>query len=174
MKPGCANRGGDGRLSVSQAPPRSLRPRCLGCILRAAFSNQAGSLCGGVCPGGRDPAHPKTPEVLLVRAPCCLNGNRITQHTARRLETDPRWGSGSLQVFTLGSLWAQSCRLPATPLTAPRQAPRSAGFPRKGYWSGLPYSSPGDLPNPGIEPRSSTLQADSLPAEPLGKLTSFT
>ena len=50
-------------MSVSQAPPRSPRPRCLGCILRAAFSNQAGSLCGGVCPGGRDPAYPKTPEV---------------------------------------------------------------------------------------------------------------
>ena len=153
MKPGCANRWGDGRLSVSQAPPRSPRPRCLGCILRAAFSNQAGSLCGGVCPGGRDPAHPKTPEVLLVRAPCCLNGNRITQHTARRLETDPQWGSGSLQVFTLGSLWAQSCRLPATPLTAPRQAPRSAGFPRQGYWSGVPFPPPGGLPDPGVEPQ---------------------
>ena len=40
------------------------------------------------------------------------------------------------------------------------------GVTREEYWSGLPYPSPGDLPNPGIEPRSATLQADSLPAEP--------
>ena len=37
------------------------------------------------------------------------------------------------------------------------------------YWNGLPFPFPGDLPNPGIEPRSPTLQADSLPAEPPGK-----
>ena len=43
------------------------------------------------------------------------------------------------------------------------------GFSRPEYWSGLPFPSPGDLPNPGIEPRSPTLQADSLPAEPQGK-----
>ena len=38
------------------------------------------------------------------------------------------------------------------------------------YWSELPFPSPGDLPNPGIEPRSPTLQADALPSEPPGKL----
>ena len=43
------------------------------------------------------------------------------------------------------------------------------GFSRQGYWSGLPFPSPGDLPNPGIEPRSPTLQADALPSEPPGK-----
>jgi len=42
-------------------------------------------------------------------------------------------------------------------------------FSRQGYWSGLPFSSPGDLPNPGIEPRSLTLQADALLSEPPGK-----
>ena len=44
------------------------------------------------------------------------------------------------------------------------------GFSRKDYWSGLPFSSPGDLPDPGIEPGSPALQADSLPSEPPGKL----
>ena len=43
-------------------------------------------------------------------------------------------------------------------------------FSRPDYWSGEPFPSPGDLPNPRIEPRSPTLQADSLPAEPQGKL----
>ena len=42
-------------------------------------------------------------------------------------------------------------------------------FSRQEYWSGLPFPSPEDLPDPGIEPRSPTLQADSLPAEPPGK-----
>ena len=42
-------------------------------------------------------------------------------------------------------------------------------FPRQEYWSGLPFPTPGDLPYPGIEPRSFTLQADSLSSEPLGK-----
>ena len=39
------------------------------------------------------------------------------------------------------------------------------GFPRQEYWSGLPFPSPGDLPDPGIEPGSPALQADSLPTE---------
>ena len=60
-------------------------------------------------------------------------------------------------------------RLFATPWTVAHQAPLSMGFSRQEYWSGLPFPSPGDLPNPGIEPRSPTLQADSLPSEPPGK-----
>ena len=49
------------------------------------------------------------------------------------------------------------------------QAPLSLEFSRQEYWRGLPCSSPGDLPNPGIEPGSPALQADSLPSEPPGK-----
>ena len=63
-----------------------------------------------------------------------------------------------------------SCvRLFAAPWTVAYQAPPSMGFSRQEYWSGLPFPSPGDLPNSGIEPRSPTLQANSLPAEPPGK-----
>ena len=43
------------------------------------------------------------------------------------------------------------------------------GFPRQEYWSGLPFPTPGDLPNPGIKPRSPTLQADSILSESPGK-----
>ena len=57
----------------------------------------------------------------------------------------------------------------ATPWTVAYQAPPSVGFSRQEYWSGLPFPSPGDLPNPGIEPRSPALQADALPSEPPGK-----
>ena len=49
------------------------------------------------------------------------------------------------------------------------QAPLSMGFPRQEYRSGLPFLSPGDLPDPGIEPQSPALQTDSLPSEPLWK-----
>ena len=45
------------------------------------------------------------------------------------------------------------------------QAPLSLGFSRQEYWSGLPFPSPGGLPNPGIEPSSPALQADSLPTK---------
>ena len=49
------------------------------------------------------------------------------------------------------------------------QAPLSMGFLRQDYWSGLPFPSSGDLPNPGIEPRSPALQTGALPSEPPGK-----
>ena len=49
-----------------------------------------------------------------------------------------------------------------TPWTIARQASLSMGFSRQEYWSGLPFASPGDLPDPRIEPVSSALQADSL------------
>ena len=60
-------------------------------------------------------------------------------------------------------------RLFATPWTVACQGPLSMGFSRQEYWSGLPFPSPGDLPNPGIERRSPALQADALPSEPPGK-----
>ena len=56
-----------------------------------------------------------------------------------------------------------SCaQLLATPWTAAHQPPLSMRFSRQGYWSGLPFPSPGDLPNPRIEPGSPALQADSF------------
>ena len=61
--------------------------------------------------------------------------------------------------------WLSHVRFFATPRTIARQAPLPMGFPRREYWSGLPFP-PGDLPNPGIEPRSPALQADFLPSEP--------
>ena len=61
-----------------------------------------------------------------------------------------------------GGLVAKSCLALETPYTVACQAPLSMAFSREEYWSGLPFPSPGDLPNPGIEPRSPALQADSL------------
>ena len=60
-------------------------------------------------------------------------------------------------------------RLFVTPWTVACQDPPSMELSRQQYWSGLPFLSPGDLPNPGIEPGSPTLQADALLSEPPGK-----
>ena len=71
-----------------------------------------------------------------------------------------RWS----EVKSLSRVW-----LFATPWTVAYQALLSMGFSRQEYWSGLPFPSPGDLPNPGIEPGSPALQTDALPSEPPGK-----
>ena len=76
------------------------------------------------------------------------------------------WGMGGV------SEWVKSLshvQLFATSWTVACQAPLSMGFSRQDYWSVWPFPPPGDLPNPGIEPGSLALQADSLPSEPPGK-----
>ena len=76
------------------------------------------------------------------------------------------WGMGGV------SEWVKSLshvQLFATSWTVACQAPLSMGFSRQEYWSGSLFPSPGDLPAPGIKPRSPTLQADSLPSELPGK-----
>ena len=64
-----------------------------------------------------------------------------------------------------GGLVAKSCPTLSSPWTVACWAPLSMEFSWQEYWSGLPFPSPGDLPNPGMEPRSPALQADSLPTE---------
>ena len=73
---------------------------------------------------------------------------------------------GSPQISLFHVIWKSLSRVQlfATPWTI-----QSMEFSRPEYWSGQPFPSPGDLPNPGIEPRSPALQADSLPAEPQRK-----
>ena len=66
-------------------------------------------------------------------------------------------------LFTCKSVW-----LFATPWTVAHQVPLSIEFSRQEYCSGLPFPSPGDRPDLGIEPGSPTLQADALPFEPPG------
>ena len=69
-------------------------------------------------------------------------------------------------ILTVYVLVTQSCPTLVTPWTVFRQAPLSMGFSRQEYWSGVPRPSPEDLPNPGTEPGSPALQADSLPSKP--------
>ena len=69
-----------------------------------------------------------------------------------------------VKVKSLSRIW-----LFATPWTIAYQVPPIMGFSRQEYWSGLPFPSLGDLPDPGIKPGSPRLQADAVPSEPPGK-----
>ena len=71
--------------------------------------------------------------------------------------------------WSAGGLAAKWCPTLAIPWTVACQAPLSMGFSRQEYWNGLLFPSPGDLPHPGIEPGSPSLQVYSLPTELPGK-----
>ena len=89
------------------------------------------------------------------------NGSRPTY---RRLRDHTR------QNQAVSAEVGQSCLTLCNPMDCvAHQAPPSAELARQENWSGLPFPSPGDLPDPGTEPGSSTLQADALPSEPPGK-----
>ena len=68
--------------------------------------------------------------------------------------------------WVVGSLATKSHPTLVNPWTVAHEVPLSMGFSRQEYWSALPFPPPGNLPDPGIEPRSPALQADSLPTEP--------
>ena len=87
-------------------------------------------------PSHDDSFSPSLRSMVLNSVP---NNGIVTHH----------WSRHYLCVQSLGCVW-----LFATPWTVARQAPLSMGFSRQEYWSGLPCPSPGDLPDPGMEPRS--------------------
>ena len=107
-----------------------------------------------ICLKAKDVYGRQVPQRVVLRYPC-LDVGSFKFHSLHECKSLSR-----IQLFV-------------TPQTVAHQAPLSLGFSRKKYWSGLPFPSPGDLPNPGIESRSPTLQADSLPSEPPGNI-SFT
>ena len=78
----------------------------------------------------------------------------------------PAWGFDKVKVKVKSLSHVQ---LFATLWTVAYQAPPSMGFSRQEYWSGLPFPSPGDLPNPEIKPWFPALEADALNSEPPGK-----
>ena len=99
-------------------------------------------------------------HLTKVSGRCCC---RIFMESRRAKGEDREEGD---VVATVCWKWKLLSRvwLFATPWTI-----QSMEFSRPEYWSGYPFPSPGNLPNPGIKPRASTLQVDSLPSEPQGK-----
>ena len=110
----------------------------------------------GCLQGLGGPAGPSTAASLM--APHWPNGSSGWLWLQARHSPRPaQKGFPSDQHQPVLCLVAQSCPTLRAPLTW--------GFSRQEYWTGLPCSPPGDLPNPGIEPKSPTLQADPLPSE---------
>ena len=92
--------------------------------------------------------------------PCASGAAQVSALTSISLAASPAWKCVSRfsHVRLLVTPWAISC-----------QAPLSMGFSMQEYWSGLPFPSPGDRPDPGLKPESPALQADSLPSATHGQ-----
>ena len=84
------------------------------------------------------------------------------------LVLSPSMCSNTLKMDKVKVKSLSRVRLLATSWTVAHQASPSLGFSRKEYWSGLPFPSPGNLPDPGIEPGSPALKADALTSQPQG------
>ena len=90
----------------------------------------------------------------------------FTNHGLVKMGRDKMPTTFEHQLSSSSSSVAKSCPTLVTPQIV---GSLSMGFFRQEHWSGLPFPSPGDLPNPGIEPRSPALQADCLLSEPTGE-----
>ena len=118
------------------------------------------------CPSPRDLSDPGIKPSSLISP--ALAGKEgfflpLTWETLVCITSKPCYSVGG------GGLVAKSCLTFVTPWTVACQAPLSMGFSRQEHWSGLLFASPGNLPNPGIEPGCPALQADSLLTELWGK-----
>ena len=98
-----------------------------------------------------------------------------TVHEVTESDMTQQLNSNNKQKFLHTQKKSEVCQslscvqLLLAPQTIACQAPLSMRFSRQEYWRGLPFPSPGDIPDPGIKLRSPALQADSLPSEPPGK-----
>ena len=92
--------------------------------------------------------------------------DRNTREKGKKVGERGRYTKTRDELLCGGGVVTKLCLTLVTPWTEAHQAPLSMGFPREEYYSGLPFSSLGELPNPGIEPRSPALQVDSLLTRP--------
>ena len=104
--------------------------------------------------------HPSRVRELFLEPWLCAEHLHTSSH---RIITATFWRV-KVKVKSLSRV-----RLFVTPWTVAHQAPPSMEFSRQDYWSGLPFPSPADLPNPGIKPGSPAWQADALLSEPSGR-----
>ena len=92
--------------------------------------------------------------------------DRNTREKGKKVGERGRYTKTRDELLCGGGVVTKLCLTLVTPWTEAHQAPLSMGFPREEYYSGLPFPSLGELPNPGIEPRSPALQVDSLLTRP--------
>ena len=101
--------------------------------------------------------------VMWAEGKASFSGSICRQALQRPADSIHQGLKSSSMLSRFSPVW-----LFGTPWTVTHQAPLCMGFLRPEYWSGLPFPSPGDRPDPGIEPRSPTLEAGALPSEPPG------
>ena len=106
--------------------------------------------------------------ILALFSLCCYirDFSKKTDYFRWLLREEFQESGGESQMartYLLSGLVAKSCRTFATPWTVAHQTPLSMGFLRQEYWSGLPFPSPADLPDPGIKPASPELPGNSSP-----------
>ena len=135
------NKGGQGRISAWRILLPHLSQAAWGC-----------AQTGGLGTGHLGPDSDTAKHRVTLDKSCPSLGSSCSSSMMRRLSIS--------HSLVLDSCDPVDCR--------PRRS-SVMGFPRQEYWSGLPFPSPGDLPNPGIKPGSPALQEDSLPSEPPGK-----
>ena len=129
------------------------------------------SACNAGDLGWEDPLEKVTAthsSILAWRIPWTV---RSSPWGHKELDTTEQLSHG-ISTFETGISKVKSLsrvRLFVNTWTVAYQAPPSMGFSRQECWSGLPFPSPGDLPDPGIKPESPIFQADALPSEPPGK-----
>ena len=99
------------------------------------------------------------------REPLCNVGESVNWRSQYGNNMDVPRKTKNRTTRHVGVLCRFSLSDSATPRTVAHKTPLSMGFSRQEYWSGLPCPPPGDPPDPGMEPRSPALQADSLPSE---------
>ena len=95
---------------------------------------------------------------------CPFSGCNCHVSVEKSNQTGSSGGGGNYPAVAVVGLVALSCSTLCDPMAC--SLPGSMGFSRQEHWSEFPFPPSGDLPNPGIEPRSPALQVDSLPAEP--------
>ena len=119
------------------------------------------------------PGTPGLQDSSCSRARACMcvlgrvSGRSPLKLSVIKVETEPE--TPFRTIIGGGDLDAMLCPTLVTPWTVAHQAPLTMGILWQEYWCGLPFPAPGDLPDPGIEPGSPALQADSSPTELQGK-----
>ena len=151
----------------------------LKCVFNKFQSKRRGQRCKDLyfpeCKEGSSKERPKAITICLSgsvfseescphtrMSACCWNGRKMQGNW---LNSGAAGGDGSeyMSIVKWSEVKSLSrVRLFATPWTVSHQAPPSMGFSRQEYWSGLPFPSPGDLPNPGIKPRYMSIAAANI------------
>ena len=155
------------RFSFSRSP---VGPRCGLVKVGGAPSIPGACLLQGAWEPGRACANPAPPTLGRFCAGQVTVGQKVLKEPGRERHQSPHTGLPQWLSGKCGGLVAKSCPTLGDPMDCSPPGSSVHGIFRQEYWSGLPFPSPGGLPDPGIEPGSPALQADSYMQESWGSI----